>query len=430
MSLKSRKQFMKVLAGSLLTVMLANCGGGGGSISVLPSQNTHEQERAQSKDIDILFVIDDSGSMKPVQDNLKANFGAFIEAFAEQGFSFRVAVAKTSAYGTPSSPQTSGGNTYYEAGRTVAEFRCGHGNNCGAGPHDWMRGCTGGYGDTPTTNGNGTLGAATDHILDSSDFISDPENPTPAELEAFATKFSRNADVGLCGSGDERAFQSAETVLRAMNALGGTISKYQFPRPNAHFAVIHVGDEPDGKWSSASSSNANGSLNAHNFPEEEIPKAAQGNTEQNRNVVKAYLDALGLHTPSATVPVHAIQNLTSACDPASQIGHPQNYMADIALGKKISICDDFATELADLGDHIVSLASEFYLNSVDVIESTLKVWVNGVEVVRSFDNGLDGGVYVLLNTPYRIQFLPGHVPPEGAIIKVEFTGRYLRDPIL
>lgn len=407
-----KKIKLTIVAGALSMLALA-CGGSSVSISVLPSIEAHSQNRIVSRDIDILFVIDDSGSMANIQQNLRDNFEDFIQSFYATGFDFRVAVVKTSAFGVPT-VQNSGGNTYYEAGKTVHEFRCGAGNNCGAGPSTFGRACTGSYGNTNTTNGNGTPAIGTDHILSSEDL-------TESEMVA---KFKRNADVGLCGDGNERAFQSTETVLRNMATVYNTAAT-KFPRENAHFAVIHVGDEPDGKWSGSNSSNTNGSLNAHDFAD--IHKAPEaGNNGQNILAVRSYLDALRRHDESATLSVHAIQYLdTATCNnSATYVGHPQIYMAEAVDGKTISVCGDFAADLQDLGDHIVELASEFYLNSTDIIEETLRVYVNEDEVFRNESPGATVG-FTYRNDPPRVIFLSGSRPAEGAEVGVAFTGRFL-----
>lgn len=79
--------------------MSIGCGGSGNvSISILPSNEVHNQVERKSNKVDVLFVIDDSGSMKPIQDNLQANFAEFIQLFFEMDFDFRIAVVKTSAY--------------------------------------------------------------------------------------------------------------------------------------------------------------------------------------------------------------------------------------------------------------------------------------------------------------------------------------------
>lgn len=299
------------------------------------------------------------------------------------------------------------------------EFRCGHGNNCG-GFTEYGRACTGTYGDIPTTNGNGVprsksdSDVGTDHILYSSDF-----EKTEEGRQQLIEKFIRNADVGTCGAGDERALQSTETVLRAMrNVYSG---EHQFPRPESHFAIVHVGDEPDGKWSTMSSSNSRGSLDAHNFTD--LIKSETGNEEQNKLVVLSYLDALVAHEPTADISVHAIQNISAECNAESFVGYAQLYMAELTNGKIISICNDFANELYDLGQYIISLASEFHLNSSDVLIDTLKVFVGDeageVEVRRTLNPNDEYG-YFLLENPYRINFMPKSVPKDGSKIRVVF----------
>lgn len=412
MKLASINLKISMLCVYLMSAVFVGCGGGKAKISVLPSVDEFQQHTNADVKIDILFVIDDSGSMKPVQDNLRDNFESFIGDFYDKGFDFRVAVAKTSAYGTETDAQGPGG-IYFEAGRTVKYFRCGHGNNCGGGTQNYGQACTGTYSTTPTTNGNGTPGAATEHILSSL-------NNTRSEM---ITKFNRNADVGLCGSGDERALQSAESVLRAHNSSTWvtTDPDLAFPRAGSHLAVIHVGDEPDGKWSSASSSNTNGSLNDHNLSG--IYKAsASGNQAENELAVQSFLAALEVHEPTAEVSVHAIQNLTNECDPASQIGWPQLYMASIADGLEISICNDFATPLGQLADHISSLASSFELSKqLDANgDETLKVYVQGLNGNNPLPRNTTNGFEYDINTN-KVTFYGSMIPPQGALIGVTYT---------
>ncbi len=53
-----------------------------------------------NKDADLLFVIDNSGSMGEEQQRLSANFGAFVDVLEDAGVNYRVAVT-TSDYGNP-----------------------------------------------------------------------------------------------------------------------------------------------------------------------------------------------------------------------------------------------------------------------------------------------------------------------------------------
>lgn len=66
---------------TVLLALLCSCGGPGLESVELESEPSSENQLqlTENKDIDILFVIDNSGSMGEEQANLAANFGAFIE---------------------------------------------------------------------------------------------------------------------------------------------------------------------------------------------------------------------------------------------------------------------------------------------------------------------------------------------------------------
>ncbi|WP_224362421.1 vWA domain-containing protein [Hyalangium versicolor] len=57
-------------------------------------------QRSASK-VDVLWVVDDSGSMAPRQENLARNFQAFITLFRQGSIDFRLAVATTDVFARP-----------------------------------------------------------------------------------------------------------------------------------------------------------------------------------------------------------------------------------------------------------------------------------------------------------------------------------------
>src|SRR4051794_28884306 len=76
-------------------------GGGGGDVDgappeidapVAPPSDGNEQ---RCEKIDVLFVIDNSGSMEQEQQNLIANFPQFIHVLDASGLDYRVAVTTT-----------------------------------------------------------------------------------------------------------------------------------------------------------------------------------------------------------------------------------------------------------------------------------------------------------------------------------------------
>lgn len=167
---------------SLVFLFAMGCGGGKSSISVLPSDASFEQTDNTDVSIDILFMIDDSGSMAPGQTAMRDNLNHFIELFNNKGFNFRVAVGKTSAY----------------AQTTPDFFAPAHGKKI-----------------------LGSLEA----LEEGYDLISLFEETV--------------IGVGTGGSGTEKALESVQKILDHQAVA------HSFPKPGAHLAVIYIGDEND-----------------------------------------------------------------------------------------------------------------------------------------------------------------------------------------
>ena len=84
--------------------ILPHCGGGSqnssSGLSVLPIDENFKKEGQtfRRRDIDILWVIDNSGSMGPYQQRVQNSAEAFIEQFEDHKFQFHIAVTTTEAY--------------------------------------------------------------------------------------------------------------------------------------------------------------------------------------------------------------------------------------------------------------------------------------------------------------------------------------------
>lgn len=159
------------------------------SFSLLSDQNNFQQNSSETNGkIDVLFVIDNSGSMASSQQRLANSFSHFIELFTEKGFDYRIAVTTTDTW-----------RAKYITDQSIAKFRSG-------GP---VNGQSGVYLITPQTqNINAT--------------------------------FLQNIMQGTNGNGDERAFESMErTLAHTLN------DEFNFPRPDAFMSVIIVSDEED-----------------------------------------------------------------------------------------------------------------------------------------------------------------------------------------
>ncbi len=73
-------------------IVLAGCGPKAANFSILPaSQGTFQGSTANNK-VDILWVIDNSGSMLTKQTNLANGFDSFASVFVSKGFDFHMAI--------------------------------------------------------------------------------------------------------------------------------------------------------------------------------------------------------------------------------------------------------------------------------------------------------------------------------------------------
>ncbi|MBK8202737.1 MAG: hypothetical protein IPK68_10610 [Bdellovibrionales bacterium] len=86
-----------IIAGVLLGSF--GCEKNAPSFSLLPdSEIFFQNSGAVSPKIDLLWVVDNSGSMHSSQVNVANNFSSFISDFSSRGFDYRMAVVATDAY--------------------------------------------------------------------------------------------------------------------------------------------------------------------------------------------------------------------------------------------------------------------------------------------------------------------------------------------
>lgn len=198
------------LTSMLLVLALAGCPDR--SIStVFPAQGkveTKDIPAVPRRDIDILFLIDDSGSMKEEQDSLKANFGKFM------------GVLETLDGGMPS----------VHIG--VATSDLGSSGNDGTVAAVPGSGCTG-HGD------DGVMRTA---AMINGQFISDMDDGSGGRSVNYSGRledaFAAIADVGTAGCGIEQHLGSVQRALENPANAG-------FLRDGAYLAVVVIGDEDD-----------------------------------------------------------------------------------------------------------------------------------------------------------------------------------------
>ena len=348
--------------GAFCSALLISCDKGGGSFSLIPDGDSFQQNSSSSVNnkIDILFVVDNSGSMSPAQTNLTNNFHSFITNFVTKGYDFQIAITTTDAY--------LAGDNFYKKGASA-------------------------YPNYTSTQ-----------MRALANFKGPVLTPSTSSIES---KFVSNATVGDRGDGDERALSSFRESLNRNPT---------FHRPDAFLAVIILSDEddfsdpirPEASWTKS------GGVADHSY--------SDPNLETVDSYVN-YLDTLtGSTVTTKNYNVSAIATLDTACKnqenqsyAESIIGQRYMDLATKTNGVLGSICDtSFADSLTLIETKILELSTQFYLSRLPD-PATIVIHVNGATVPEDATNG-----WTYQSTSNSIVFHGSAIPPQGAVINVDF----------
>ena len=319
------KNLIKALVLSAPALALIACSGGSTSYSMLATGQSFKQATVNSK-VDLLWVIDNSLSMIPLQQNLTNNFGYFMSDFVGKGYDYRLAVTTSDAYLA---------NADYRNNPSLARWRDGVNST-----H------TGVFVVTPA-------------IL----------NP----INIFVT----NASQGASGSGDERGFQSYREAL-------SSLLNSDFLRPDSFFGMIILSDEDD--FSNPNRPEGDFTYGDHNYSDPGIETVASqvayldGLTHSTGSHRRYSVSAI-------TVLDSACQSSHAAQSGSTIIGTRYIQLANMTNGVLGSVCDSsFASSLAAIQQKILELSTAFPLDgSPD--PATIQVFVNGVSIAQGSTNG-------------------------------------------
>ncbi|MGE4130075.1 MAG: hypothetical protein AB7F86_00470 [Bdellovibrionales bacterium] len=369
------RSVLTVLGVLTLISTSVGCGNGGTSYSLLADGETFygSSTKADTK-IDVLWVIDNSGSMASSQTNLANNFPSFINSFSQKGFDFTMAVTTTDAYLALSPMWDSYFNLnpkpfYYEGlpMANKAKFRDGVGST-----HSGV-------------------------------FVLDPNTPNLQNV------FVTNVMQGTNGRGDERSLQSIEAALKSPLNSG-------FIRQNAFLAVIIVTDEDD---FSNSTQTAYQSYVSQLTPLSYYTDMLDGLTNSNAETRHYSVNTISINTQTC---LNSINN-----GGGQKIGQRVGQMADLTDGIKGDICGNFADELDLISKKIASAASEFFLGAnKKPIPETIRVFVDGVEIPNADTNPANDGGWRYNATANSITFTgQTYLPAQGSAINVTFDPQEL-----
>ncbi len=357
----------KAMTFASAVAMLAGCAKGGGSFSTLAASADFKQEAVYvPKKIDILWVIDNSGSMKTSQENLASNFQSFISRFNQYNFDFHMAVTTTDAW-----------EKQFNANSVKARLR------------------------------DGAVLVTAQAATSSSVYIMDKNTPNLSNV------FNINIRQGTLGNGDERAFESFKQTLQ--DPFGANLL---FHRSDAFLAIIVVSDEED-----QSSSEVSFYEGTHPTTYLQNPKLYSVQSYID------YLDTYTGGTASGrnySVSNISVQDdacrlkLNSDGDTSRKVNVRYNQLSDATAGVKSSLCSDFGNTLQLISDSIIQLSSAFKLTR-EPIPETIVVTVNGASVPQDATNGWTYDASTMI-----ITFHGSSVPGANASVKINFDPKSIQ----
>lgn len=350
----------KIMLATLAMTAIA-CDKGAGSFSVLSGSSQFQQSVSFSpRKLDVLFVVDNSGSMQTSQNNLANNFPSFIDKFLDKGYDFRIAVTTTDAFY---------GDQFVNNGCSL----------CNVNQTRFRTGVNPGV-----------------FVIDRADY----DLSQAGEEARLKSDFTANVKVGVNGSGDERAFSSFKAALTSSLNVN-------FHRPDAFLAIVIVSDEEDFSQSAYSMNESYSNVNIHSVVS-----------------YKNFLDGFTGGQASDDYSVSAISISDQSCRDtlaggsggAQKIAHRYNELVDLTGGTRNSICNGFDQTLDNISSQIMTESKPVFTLNKKPIVASIRVVVDGVQVPQS---STDGWSYDAATLTITINGLT-YKPVGGASISINF----------
>ncbi len=389
MKTQSRKLLFSLLGSAAL--MLSACEKTDRSFSLLNAESSFQQAATYTpRKIDILWVVDNSGSMDSSQQNLLNSFNTFISRMQGSNYDFHMAITGTDAWRSAYLSNATNKALTARARTGAIKF----------------------FQNQSLSNCDSTHPLTTYENLTNSG-INIMTNLTPNLSNVFLT----NAYQGTCGTGDERAFASFKEFL---NYNGNS----DFRRPDAVLAIIIVSDEDD--FSVNTSANVSGQFNDE-VNSDPIVLPASSDPANIYNLyndsrlysVQSYKDFLDTYAGTGNYSVNMIGVLDQSCKAdlnasyqGRRIGRRYMQLADMTGGVKTSLCSNFGESLQLISDSILSLASVFKLDREPLVE-TIQVIVNGTAIPST--------AWQYHAEDMTITFQKGSEPAPGDSVQIYFT---------
>lgn len=346
----------------LSSLALTACGPKAANLSIMPaSQGTFQGSTANNK-VDILWVIDNSGSMLTKQQNLAAGFNSFSDVFVNKNFDFNMAIVTTDTRPPHVNPLLSGQEGVFQGVPTVISHNTG----------------------------------------------------------GFAALFQANVAVGQSG---DSAAKALDAIALSTGALLNTTNT-GFLRSDAHLAVIVLSDADDND-SAATTATTLAHLDTLK-PDifDVISRSYRKNYTVSAVAVNSMTDTDCYDMDHDGVIDNDAVNNTTGMVPPDGIPDVQLYEEGIKFktlvtatnGSFASICKaDFSDGLSTISQRIAEAITEIPLARVPD-QSTISILFNGTSVPSDATNG-----WTYSSTGNKIVFHGTWIPQDNTSIGISYV---------
>ena len=362
---------------------------------VLNKQDAFTATVEVNPNIDLLFVIDNSGSMARDQSVLASSFSGFINQFTTKGFQYNIAVTSTDT--------------------------CPYDSTCNT---NWWS-PSGSHYPGINNQGSGTFLSKTSLFK----FITwnlDPLDPVHSKALTISN-FTANSSLGTLGSGAEAGLLATSTTLSSGKLAGYNTG---FLRSDSFFSIIFVTDEDESYGFGGTDTGPPSSTYISTNTTHQTNRMNQYLAALTR-VRGATLENFSMHViavpASATqCVINGVPELPGDFAPAVTFNRVVNYINDpnnypqpgggIQKATFDDICQDFSPALNNIASTIIQANARYKLVQVPADSSQITVTVNGAQVARNTANGWDydaPGNYV--------QFYGTAIPNVGDQISIDYV---------
>jgi hypothetical protein len=348
-------------------------------------------DRSRSREVDLVFVINNSPSMAAHQSRIAANLSRFRQLFRERDLDDRIGVLTTD-FVNADPDRRPGDQAYFKSVRSVELDAAGH----------------------PVVDSRGRPKPTTKRVASNGTLVTLPVLPQPwITPQTPDPLFAELVKVGTNGDSNRTAFTSVYNFV-----AGSYHREHVFLRPEATTIVVFFMDEEETRMATWKEQK-NGSRQAEWIENGKLPDLlnqynarhpAQRQTLDgyiNTWVLRPFIIAKG--NKRGKIEMHAVVS-------PNNVSHRR--AAELTGGTVLNIDSDFSGPLAALGDRIadtVAVALEPVEGAATFAPKTLRVRADGQDVRADPQNG-----YVYDELTHSIRF-QGAAKKQAFLAKIDIT---------